>query len=227
MSQNNQTRNIAYDNATAVARQGFWLGAPAAGASGVSPNKFQAWAACVLWGVRFRTTTPGTSTYTVSGTTTSPATQFSVIYITNTNTTGTAVTLGTNTIGPFTVGGTGTAGANAFVGGQGGGLAGGYNGPYAVNTLGGTNTSLTWGTNTYIAAPGTATGSQIQVGYPGGQNIGLGGLPVNEGDQVYVVSGTDATAVVDAWLEYSVAPGPGPGLGAVPRSYDAPGNLTA
>lgn len=227
MAQNNQTRNVAYDNAAVLARQGFWLGAPAAGASGVSPNKFNVWAASILWGVRFRTTTPGTSTYTVSGVATSPATQFSVIYITNTNTTGTAVSLATSTIGPFTVGGTSTAGTNAAVGGQGGGLAGGYNGPYAVNTLGGTNTSLTWGTNTYIAAPGTATGSQIQVGYPGGGNIGLGGLPINEGDQVYVVSGTDATAVIDAWFEYSAAPGPGPGLGAVPRPYDAPGNFTA
>src|SRR5579871_5681685 len=227
MSQNNATRNVAYDNATAVARLGHWLGAPAAGAAGVSPNKFQAWAACVLYAVRFRTTTPGTSTYTVSDTATSPATQSSVIYITNTNTTGTAVSLGTNTIGPFTVGGTGTAGTNAFVGGQCGGLAGGYNGPYAVNTLGGTNTSLTWGTNTYIALPGTATGSQIQSGYAGGQNVGFGGLPVNEGDQVYVVSGTDATAVVDAWFEYALAPGPGPGLGAVQRIGDAPGNLTS
>lgn len=227
MSQNNQTRNIAYDNPTAVTRQGFWLGQNTAGSGAVSPNKFSVWAASVLWGVRFRTITPGTSTYTVSGSATSPATQFSVIYITNTNTTGTAVTLGTNTIGPFTVGGTSTAGTNAPVGGQGGGLAGGYNGPYAVNTLGGTNTSLVWGTNTFISPPGTATGSQIQVGYPGGQNIGIGGLPINEGDQVYVVEGTDATAVVDAWLEYSVAPGPGPGLGGVPRPYDAPGNLTA
>jgi hypothetical protein len=227
MSQNNLTRNVAYDNPTAVARQGFWLGAPAAGSGGVSPNKFQAWTAAIVWGVRFRTTTAGTSTYTVSGTATNPATQFSVIYITNTNTTGTAVTLATTTVGPFTVGGTATAGTNAFVGGQGGGIAGGYNGPYAINTLGGTNTSLTWGTLSYIAYPGTATGSQIQVGYPGGQNIGIGGLPVNEGDQVYVVSGTDATAVIDAWLEYSVAPGPGPALGGVARIGDNPGNITA
>src|SRR5262249_33299554 len=151
MSQNNQTRNVAYDNPTAVARQGFWLGANTAGSGAVSSNKFNAWAACILWGVRFRTTTPGTSTYTVSGSATSPATQFSVIYITNTTTTGTAVSLAPNTIGPFTIGGTGTANANAPVGGQGGGLAGGYNGPYAINTLGGTNTSLTWGTNTFIA----------------------------------------------------------------------------
>jgi hypothetical protein len=226
MSQNNATRNIAYDNPTAVTRQGFWLGAAAAGSGGVSPNKFQVWAASVLWGVRFRTTTAGTSTYTVSGTATTLAQQFSVIYITNTNTTGTAVSLATSTIGPFTVGGTGTAGTNAFVGGQGGGLPGGYTGPYAVNTLGGTNTSLTWGTLSYIAPPGTATGSQIGVGYPGGGNIGIGGLPVNEGDQLYVVAGTDATAVIDAWFEYSVAPGPGPGLGAAQRIGDAPGVLT-
>lgn len=223
MSLNNTTRNVAYDNPAALTRQAFWLGAAAAGSGGVSPSKFQSWAASILLGVRFRTTTPGTSTYTVGGTATTLAQQFSVIYITNTNTTGTAVTLGTSTVGPFVVGGTGVY---PNVGGQGGGLAGGYVGPYAVNTLGGTNTSLVWGTLTYIAAPGTATGAQIQVGYPGGGNIGLGGLPINEGDQVYLVAGTDATAVVDAWLEYAPAPGPGPGLGAVPRLGDASGNFT-
>jgi hypothetical protein len=227
VSQSNQTRNVGYDSAVAVARQAFWLGANTAGSGTTSANKFQAWAASILWGIRFRTTTAGTSTYTVSGVATNPATQYNLIYITNTNTTGTAVSLSTTTLGPFTVGGTSTAGTNAPVGGQGGGLPGGYTGPYAVNTLGGTNTSLPWGTLTYIAAPGTATGAQIQVGYPGGQNIGLGGLPINEGDQLYLVNGTDLSAVVDAWLEYSVAPGPGPGLGAVPRIGDAGGNLTA
>jgi len=227
VSQNNQTRNVAYDNAAAIARQAYALGANSAGSGNATANKFYAWAALALYGVTFCPTTAGTSTYTVSGTATNPATQMSLIYITNTNTTGTAVTLGTTTIGPFTIGGTSTAGTNAPVGGQGGGIAGGYQGPYAVNTLGGTNTSLTWGTNSYIAYPGTATGSQIQVGYPGGQNIGLGGLPVNPGDVIYCVNGTDATAVTQVILQYSLAPGPGPGLGAVQRIGDAAGNIIA
>jgi hypothetical protein len=226
MSQNNQTRNVSYDNATAVARQAAQLAANSA-ASGSVSGKFYAWASLVVWGVTLVTSTAGTSTYTVSGSATSPATQVSAIYITNTNTTGTAVTLGTTTIGPFTLGGTGTAGANAPVGGQGGGLAGGYNGPYALNTLGGTNTSLTWGTNSYIAAPGTATGAQIQVGTPGGQNVGLGGLPMNPGDVLYFVNGTDATAVFVPIIQYSVAPGPGPALGGVAPVGQAPGVIVA
>ncbi len=225
MSQNNATRNCGYDNAAAVARTFFALGANSAGSGNATANKFTVDAAMILYGIFCRDTTAGTSTYTVSGTATNPATTMSVIYITNTNTTGTAVSLATTTIGPFVVGGTGTAGANAPVGGQGGGLPGGYNGPYAVNTLGGTNTSLTWGTLTYIAAPGTATGSQIQVGQPGGQNVGLGGLPMNPGDQVYCVNGTDATAVTDVTLLMAYAPGPGPGLGAVQRIGDAAGNF--
>jgi hypothetical protein len=226
MSQSNQTRNVAYDNATALTRQATQLAANAAGSASTS-GKFYAWAAMVLWGVTLATVTAGTSTYTVSGSATNPATQVSLLYVTNTNTTGTAVSLGTTTIGPFTLGGTGTAGTNAFVGGQGGGVAGGYNGPYAVNTLGGTNTSLTWGTSTYIAPPGTATGSQIAVGYPGGQNVGLGGLPVQPGDVLYFVNGTDATAVFVPILQYSVAPGPGAGLGSTPPIGQAPGVIVA
>lgn len=226
MSQSNQTRNIAYDNPTALTRQGVQLAANTAG-SGSTSGKFYAWASMVLWGVTFATVAAGTSTYTVSGTATNPATQMSLIYITNTNTTGTAVSLGTTTIGPFTVGGTATAGINAYVGGQGGGIAGGYNGPYAINTLGGTNTSLTWGTNTYVALPGTATGSQMQVGVPGGQNVGLGGLPINPGDVLYLVNGTDATASIVPILQVSVAPGPGAGLGSVSPIGQAPGNIVA
>jgi hypothetical protein len=227
MSQNNQTRNVAYDNATAVARQAAQLLVNTAGAASISGSKFYAWASLVVWGVTFATVAPGTSTYTVSGSATSPATQVSALYITNTNTTGTAVSLGTTTVGPFTIGGTSTAGTNAPVGGQGGGLAGGYQGPYALNTLGGTNTSQVWGTNTYIAAPGTATGAQTQVGYPGGQNLGLGGLPMNPGDVLYFVNGTDTTATFVPIIQYSVAPGPGPGLGGIAPIGQSPGNIVA
>ena len=90
------------------------------------------------------------------------------------------------------------------MGGTSGGIAGGWQGPYAVNTLGGTNTSLVWGTNTFVTT--AAAAGQTQVGYPGGQNIGFGGLPVNPGDQIYLVNGTDATAVVVPILQFSVQP---------------------
>ena len=193
MAANNQVRQVAYDNPTALTRQSASLTANTA-ASGSVSGKFYAWAQMVLYGVTFATVTAGTSTYTASGTATSPATQMSLIYITNTNTTGTAVSLGTNTIGPFTIGGTGPLGTNVGqLQGFGGGVAGGYTGPYALNTLGGTNTTLPWGTQTFTAS-----------GYPGGGGIGIGGLPINPGDVLYFVNGTDATASIVPVLQLSV-----------------------
>jgi hypothetical protein len=117
-------------------------------------------------------------------------------FVANTNTTGTAVTLATTTIGaasgPFVVGGTGSTGTNVNVQGL-GGYIGGYTGPYALNTLGGTNTSQTWGTATYSS------------GYPGGNAAGIGGLYMNPGDQLYFISGTDATWAGQAIVQYQVA----------------------
>lgn len=191
MSQNNAVIGVSYDAPTAVTRLKEALAANAAG-SGALTGKFYAHAALRVFGVTFNTLTAGTSTYTVAGTATAQATQFNAIYITNTNTAG-GVSLSTTTLGPFTVGGTATAGTNVSVGGV-GGVAGGYQGPYALNTLGGTNTSQVWGTSTFVS--GTATGAQIQSGYPGAVGIGFGGLPMGIGDVLYFVNGTDATALV-------------------------------
>lgn len=202
MSQNNALRQLPYDHPGVQARLAAQLSANSAG-SGSTSGKFLAHAALQVYGVTFLTTTPGTSTYTVAGTATAQATQMSALYVTNTLTTTIALT--TNTVGPFTIGGTTTAGTNVAVLGI-GGLAGGFQGPYALNTLGGTNTSQVWGTNSYIAVPGTATGSQIQVGYPGGGNVGIGGLPMNPGDQLLFVMGTDATAVIVPVVQYGLQP---------------------
>ena len=191
MSQNNLVRQVAYDAPSAVVRQAAQLAANTAGSASTS-GKFLAWAALTVFGVTFAVTTPGTSTYTVSGTATTPATQVSALYITNTNTTGTAVTLGTTTVGPFTVGGTAGPGTNVSVNGFGGGVAGGYGGPFALNTLGGTNTSQVWGLTTQTA------------GYPGNAGVGIGGLPMNPGDQLIFVMGTDATAVLVPIVQYSL-----------------------
>lgn len=188
MSLNNTVRQVAYDNPSALTRQVAQLAQNTAG-SGSTSGKFYAWAALTVFGVTFATITAGTSTATVGGTATSPSASFSAIYITNTNTTGTAVSLGTTTVGPFVIGGTSTA---TNVGGQSGGIAGGYQGPYALNTLGGTNTTQVWGTGTYTA------------GYPGNAQVGIGGLPMNPGDVLYFVNGTDATAVVVPILQYSL-----------------------
>ncbi len=193
MSQNNAQRSLPYDHAAVQARYAAQLAVNAAG-SGALTGKFYAWAALQVYGVTFNTLAAGTSTYTVAGTATAQATQFSAIYITNTNTAG-GVTLATSTVGPFTIGGTATAGANVSVGGV-GGVAGGYQGPYALNTLGGTNTTEAWGTQTFSSASGV----------PGAPGIGFGGLPMNPGDVLYFVGGTDATATVIPVIQYGVQP---------------------
>jgi hypothetical protein len=189
MSLNNAVRQVAYDNAAAIARQAFDHGVSTAGSGAVTPNKFVAWAACTVYGVTFASVVAGTSTATVGGTATSPGSSWSALIVQNTNTTGTAVTLGTTTIGPFVVGGTSTSTA---VGGTSGGIAGGYQGPYALNTLGGTNTSQVVGLTTYTA------------GYPGNASVGFGGIQLNPGDTLYYVNGTDATATVHAFTQYSL-----------------------
>lgn len=199
MSQNNAVIGFEYSAPTAVTRLKQSLGQNTAGPASLSRDKFFAHAAVRIFGATFHTVTAGTSTYTVAGTATAQATQVSAIYITNTNTVG-GVTLATTTVGPFTVGGTTTAGTNVSVGGI-GGLPGGFQGPYALNTLGGTNTSQVWGTNTFVS--GTATGAQISSGYPGAAGIGFGGMPMNQGDQLYFVNGTDATAVLDFEVQYT------------------------
>lgn len=208
MSQNNATRQFAYDNPNALVRQAFLQGVTTAGANGLpaSPAKFVAWTNMILFGVSFATVVAGTSTYTVNGTQLNPAYAASLVYITNTNTTGTAISLSTTTMANFAV----VAGtalntvAQPNIIGYSPCIAGGAAGPYAVNTLGGTNTSQVWGTNTFVTT--AAAAGQTQVGYPGGQNIGMGGLPLNIGDIVYVQNGTDTTATFFATLHYAINP---------------------
>jgi hypothetical protein len=190
MSLFNAVRQVAYDNPSATVRQAAALAANSAGSASTS-GKFIAWAALTVYGVTFFTTTAGTSTYSYNGTATNPGTVMSALIVQNTNTTGTAVTLGTTTIGPFIIGGTSTAG-QGNVGGTSGGIAGGYQGPYALNTLGGTNTSQVVGLTTYTA------------GYPGNASVGFGGIQLNPGDTIQFVNGTDATAVTIPQLQYSL-----------------------
>lgn len=197
---NTVLRSFAYDHPSYITRNSAILAANSAG-SGNSTGKFVAHAALIVYGVTFSTTTAGTSTYTVNGTSTAQACQFNAIYVTNTATN--SVALATTTVGPFTIGGTTTTGANVNVGGI-GGVAGGYQGPYALNTLGGTNTSQTWGTLTLVV--GTATGSQFSNGPFGGGSIGQGGLPMNPGDTLVFTNGTDATAVVVPVVHFTLQP---------------------
>lgn len=201
MAQNNQIRSISYDEANALVRVGVQQGPTTAGVAGLPSgtgglSKFVAWTQMVLWGVSFLTVVAGTSTATVNGTALSPCYQASLVYITNTNTTGTAVTMSTQTVANFaTIAGTALntqAQPNIF--GYSPNIANGASGLYAVNTLGGTNTSMPWGTQTFSAGNNPSTAQ------------GIGGLPLNIGDQVYVQNGTDATSTFIAVLHVSIAP---------------------
>jgi hypothetical protein len=207
VAQNNQVRSLPYDHVAVQARYAAQLPVSAAGSGGVPATKFYAHAAIQVYGVTFITVVPGTSTYTVSGTATNPATQVNALFFSNTNTTGTAVSTGTNTIGPFTIGGTNNSGTatNYFVQGTQGGIAGGFQGPYALNTLGGTNTTLTWGTSTFVTT--AAAAGQIQVGSPGVPGgVGIGGLPMNPGDSLNFVNGTDTSATWIAIVQWGYQP---------------------
>lgn len=203
---NTVLRSFAYDHPSYITRNSAILAANAAG-SGALTGKFYAHAALIVWGVTFCTTAAGTSTYTVNGTATSPATALYAIYITNTATNSVSLsttTLGAVASGPFFVGGTTTTGTNVNVQGI-GGVAGGYQGPYSLNTLGGTNTQQVWGTLTLTV--GTASGANVFSNGPfGGGNIGQGGLPMNPGDQLYFVNGTDATATTIPIVHFTLAP---------------------
>lgn len=190
---NTVTRTLAYDDPSYVTRQSASLGT-ITGSGGTSTTKFTAFTQLTVFGVTFFPTVLGSSTYTVNGTATTSAQSAYAVFITNTNTTGTAITLATTTVGgastgPFYVAGTGSMGTNVNVPGQGG--VGGYS-KYAINTLGGTNTTMAWGTQTYSS------------GYPGGNAAGIGGLYMNPGDQFYVVAGTDATGTASHVLEYQI-----------------------
>ena len=118
-SGNTVTRTLAYDDPSYVTRQSASLGT-ITGSGGVSTAKFTAFTQLTIFGVTFFPTVLGSSTYTVNGTATTSAQSAYAVFITNTNTTGTAITLATTTIGgastgPFYVAGTGAMGTNVNV----------------------------------------------------------------------------------------------------------------
>jgi len=186
------------------ARLSSQLTANSAG-SGQATGKFYAWTNLVVYGATFCQTALATSTYTVNGTATTSCQALYAVFVTNTSTTATinlaTTTVGAAASGPFFVSGTGQPGTNVTVLGQGG--VGGYY-RYALNTLGGTNTSMPWGTVTYNSVT-TA---------PFGAINGFGGLYMNPGDTLWFINGTDASATVIPIVEYSIAT-PQSGTGAI------------
>ena len=174
-------KSMSYDHPTYLSRKAHVFPALVAGASGVT-SKFIAFAALTLYGLICTAVATGTSTTNLwNGT----ATQVSVgndavslIRIMNNAALGAAPSLSTATYGPFAVNN--------------------YNG----TATGTTTNSAAPGYNNTIQLFGTGTTGQLQAG----QAAANGGISVNRGDQLYVLRGTDATAVTAVALEYSVTP---------------------
>ena len=182
------TKSMGYDHPTYVTRQVESFAALTAGPAAVS-SKFIAFTNLqVLSLTATLTTSGGTSTYTAwngTGTCTAIGAQtFSLIRIFNTNTAslGSAPVLGTATYGPFALSV--------------------YNGTATATQ---TNSTLT-GLTCNVALYGTATNGTFTGQIQNGSNTGLSGFPVNQGDQLYVVQGTEATATAAYALEFNVQP---------------------
>jgi len=174
------TKSMSYDHPTYVARLQAPLGQNAGGAGSATQfQKFIAYTALTIFSATATLVTAGTSTSTLwNGTATVTninGDSFSVIRIYNTAAAGATPAMATATWGP-----------------------------YAVSLYNGTATATQTNVAGFTvniplyAASGTGTGQQ-QVG----TNSGTGGFSVNQGDQVYVIRGTDATAISGIALEYS------------------------
>lgn len=169
-------KSMGYDNPAYLARQSY-NSIMTAGSGGVS-GKFVAFANLLLFSLTTFTTVAGTSTYT-TGMLGGPS--------------------GVGTAGPAVAATqlsliriTNTAAAGATVA-----LSTTTIGPFTVGGsflgAGGTATNQIGASNQF--ALNTSTGSS-----------GLGGLPINAGDQIYVVNGTDATAVELVAIDYQIQP---------------------
>ena len=188
------TKNMAYDHPAYTARVQHAFTPAAAGANAVSP-KFVAFSNLQLFSLTgVLATQGGTSTYTLwNGTATCTAVgaqSFSLVRIFNTAAAGSAPALGTATFGPFVI-------SN-------------YNGTATGTQTNSTAAGLAVNVPLY-AAPGTNAAGQLVAGTATGQvqagaASSQGGVWVNQGDQLYVVTGTEATAVGAFALEYGILP---------------------
>ena len=147
-----------------------------AGSGGVS-GKFVAHANLLLFGLNAFTTTAGTSTYT--------ATQY---YNYSGSSTSATVHVNASQLSLIRITNTASAGVAPS-------LSTSTIGPFYVDTL---------------FANGTATGqigavAQVALNTSTG-SAGLNGLAINQGDQIYVVNGTDTSSVNLITIDYSVLP---------------------
>jgi hypothetical protein len=170
-------KSMAYDNPAYIAR-GTFNSIMTAGSGGVS-GKFVAFANLLLFSLSTWTTTAGTSTYT-GGLTGGPP---------GVNAT-TGVAVAATQLSLLRV--TNTAASGATIA-----LSTTTIGPFTVGGVflgaGGTATNQVGGWNSF--ALNTTTGS-----------AGLGGIAINQGDEIHVVNGTDATGIELVTIDYQVQP---------------------
>ena len=179
-------RNMAYDNPVYLARQQFSF-TPNVASSSTLSNKFVAFTNLQVFSLTAASITTGSSTSTQTawnGTATCTSVNcdaISLIRISNYNqgtSPGGALQMGTTTYGPFNIC------------------------PYN-----GTATATQTGTAGYVNQiqlyyGGTATTGQLQ----SGSAAGSGGISVIAGDQLYILRGTDASAITGVSIEFGVTP---------------------
>lgn len=171
-------KSMAYDHPAYTGR-GQFTGIMTAGSAGAS-TKFVAYANMLLFGLTTFTTILGTSTYT-GGLLGGPS---------GVNPT-TGVAVASTQLSLIRI--TNTAAAGATIA-----LSTSTIGPFTVGGV-------------FLGAGGTATNqvgasNQFALNTTAG-TAGLGGVQINQGDQVFIVNGTDATAVELVTIDYQVLPG--------------------
>lgn len=175
------TKSMSYDHPAYIARSAHVFPALAAGASGAT-SKFVAFANLTIFSIVASAVATGSSTTSLwNGTAVQQSVgndAVSLIRIMNNAAAGAAPSLSTATYGPFSVNN--------------------YNGTATGTT---TNSSAPGYVN-QIPLYGTGTTGSLQTG----SNAGVGGITVNQGDQIYIQRGTDATAVTGLAIEYGITP---------------------
>src|SRR5450631_1613788 len=171
-------KSMGYDHPTYTARVSGFRSIMTAGSAGVS-GKFVAFANLLLYSLNTYSTIVGTSTYT-GGLLGGPS---------GVNAT-TGVAVASTQLNLIRI--TNTAAAGATIA-----LSTTTVGPFTVGGAflgaGGTATNQVGAYNSFALNTTAGTG-------------GLGGLAINQGDQIYVVNGTDGTAVELVDIDYQVLP---------------------